>query len=98
MGRNRMRRWIWLLAVVFAVLAFLWLPVVQQETLSSAVVGAIIGGFIPLFVGAWLLFTPSASPNAPLRFLGSRPPTIEPSNEPEKEEAIHRPRGIKQRP
>ncbi len=96
--RDRIRQWAWLVAGLGAALGFFWMGVVLQETLASALFGALFCGLVPLFIAGWILFSPSDSFGSPLRFMGHRAPTIVHSPEPEKAKVVRRPAKAKRRP
>ncbi len=95
MTKERIRRWAWTLVPLVIAFTFFWLVVIGQETPASAALTAVLCGTTPLFGAGALLFAPSDSFSAPLRFLGRRPPTIVHSNEPEARKVIPRPHKAK---
>ena len=74
MTKDRIRHWAWGLAVVFFGIGFFWVLLVSGQGLFGALIGGAFCAIIPLFVAAWLLFSPS--PTGPLSYMGRRPPTL----------------------
>ena len=91
MLKSRIRRWTWILAAVFAVLSFFFVAVILREGLTAALIGALIGGAVPVVIGGGMLFAPPSSAKSPLRYMGRKPPVIDNSDDPEQARVIRKP-------
>src|SRR5215813_724252 len=98
MTKQRIRRWTWILTALFAVVSFVYIAVIQRQPLAYALIVAVICGLLPLFVGAWLLFSPSTSVKSPLRYMGYKPPEIVHTSETDERRVVRRPSKKGKRP